>query len=107
LHLHLEGAIPHKTLFCTGVVDVVHSHPFLSYFQSGIPITLSSDDPAMFDTNIIAEYEKAQSEFGLTEFELIHIARTGFEVAFANETVRLALLQEFDAEVRTLGLIQE
>jgi adenosine deaminase len=91
----------------TGVVDALRSHPFLRYFQSGIPITLSSDDPAMFDTDIIAEYEKAQNEFGLTDVELIRIARTGFEVAFLSETDRLELLKEFDCKVQALHVNEE
>ena len=92
---------------CTGVVDTLRSHPFLSYFQSGIPITLSSDDPAMFDTDIIAEYEKAQNEFGLTDVELIRIVRTGFEVAFLSEADRPALLNEFDSKVQALRANQK
>ena len=87
---------------CTGVVATLRSHPFLSYFRSGIPITLSSDDPAMFDTDIVAEYEKARAEFGLTDTELIRIARTGFEVAFLSEEDRAALLKEFDSKVQML-----
>jgi aminodeoxyfutalosine deaminase len=92
---------------CTGVVDTLRSHPFLSYFQSGISITLSSDDPAMFDTDIIAEYEKAQSEFGLTDLDLVRIARTGFEVAFLSEADRVKLLKEFDGKVQPLHAKQK
>jgi adenosine deaminase len=91
----------------TGVVDTLRSHPFPSYFQSGIPITLSSDDPAMFDTDIIAEYEKARAEFGLSDTDLVHIARTGFEAAFLSEGDRLALLKEFDSKVQMLQANQK
>jgi adenosine deaminase len=104
-HLH-RNRIPLEVCLtsnvCTGVVDTLRSHPFPSYFQSGIPITLSSDDPAMFDTDVVAEYEKARTEFGLTDTELIFIARTGFEVAFVSEEDRVALLKEFDSKVQTL-----
>jgi adenosine deaminase len=56
----------------------------------------------MFDTHIVAEYEKARAEFGLAGTELIRIARTGFEVAFLGEEDRAALLKEFDSKVQTL-----
>ena len=56
----------------------------------------------MFDTDIVAEYEKAQQEFGLTDDELIQIARTGFEVAFLPEEQRATILSEFDGMVRAL-----
>jgi adenosine deaminase len=61
----------------------------------------------MFDTDIIAEYEKAQSEFGLVDAELIRIARTGFEAAFLNDTDRLKLLKEFDSKVQALRANQK
>jgi adenosine deaminase len=86
----------------TGVVNTLRSHPFLSYFQSGIPITFSTDDPAMFDTDIVAEYEKARTEFRLTDTELLRIARTGFEVAFLTEETRAVFLKEFDRKVQLL-----
>jgi adenosine deaminase len=92
---------------CTGIVDTLESHPFLGYFQSGIPITLSSDDPAMFDTDIVAEYEKARIEFGLSDLDLVRIARTGFEVAFLPEADRAKLLKEFDGKVQPLHANQK
>lgn len=61
----------------------------------------------MFDTDIVAEYEKGQAEFGLTDIELVRIARTGFEVAFVNETDRLVLLKEFDSKVQMLHADQK
>ena len=87
---------------CTGVVETLLSHPFPNYLRSGIPITLSTDDPAMFDTDIVAEYDKARTEFRLTDTELIRIARTGFEVAFLSQEDRAALLKEFDDKVQLL-----
>jgi adenosine deaminase len=104
-HLHNERIALEVCLTsnaCTGVVHTLRNHPFPSYFHSGIPITLSSDDPVMFGTDINAEYEKAQREFGLTDFELIRIARTGFEVAFLSESDRSSLLKEFDSKAARL-----
>ncbi|HEY6199711.1 MAG TPA: adenosine deaminase [Candidatus Binatia bacterium] len=82
---------------CTGVVPAIRQHPFLHYFRSGLRITLSSDDPAMFDTDIAAEYARAQAEFELSDNELVRIARTGFEAAFLPEPDRAAFLARFDA----------
>jgi adenosine deaminase len=82
---------------CTGVVPAIRQHPFPDYFRSGLRIALSSDDPAMFDTDIVAEYAKAKAEFELSDRELLRIARTGFEAAFLPEPDRAALLARFDA----------
>jgi adenosine deaminase len=61
----------------------------------------------MFDTDIVAEYEKARTEFGLTDTDLIRITRTGFEVAFVSEEDRVALLKKFDGKIRLLDRNQK
>jgi len=57
-----------------------HSLPLL--FRHGIPVVISTDDPAMFQTTLSAEYENA-ARMGLQEDELTRIVKTGFEHAFS------------------------
>jgi adenosine deaminase len=42
---------------------------------------LSTDDPAMFHTSLVTEYENAR-EMGIQEKELIQIVENGFEYSF-------------------------
>ena len=64
-----------------------------------LPIALSSDDPAMFGSDIVNEYRQARDVLGLSGDDLIQIARAGFEVAFLSDAERSALLAEFDQVV--------
>jgi adenosine deaminase len=51
-------------------------------FDAGVPITLNTDDPAMFGCTLAGEYRLAASQFGFTETELQSIAGNGFKYAF-------------------------
>jgi aminodeoxyfutalosine deaminase len=74
----------------TGALDLqlrraearVEDHPLPKLFRHGIPIVLSTDDPAMFHTNLQTEYENA-ARMGLSEDELASIVEMGFQYAFS------------------------
>src|SRR5216684_4772519 len=44
----------------------IEDHPLAALFRHGIPIVLSTDDPAMFHTTLLNEYEHAH-QLGMTE----------------------------------------
>jgi adenosine deaminase/aminodeoxyfutalosine deaminase len=66
----------------TGVVKRPEDHPVRRLYDAGVPITLNSDDPAMFRCTLTNEYRLAAREFGFTEGELRGIAANGFRYAF-------------------------
>ena len=62
----------------------ISDHPLPQLWRHGIPIVLSTDDPAMFHTTLRAEYENA-AQMGLSESELTQLADMSFEHAFLTE----------------------
>jgi adenosine deaminase len=52
-------------------------------FRHGIPIVLSTDDPAMFHTDLAREYRNAHS-MGLSEPELSALAQMSFTHSFSS-----------------------
>ncbi|MAG36256.1 MAG: adenosine deaminase [Dehalococcoidia bacterium] len=76
----------------TGAVATLRDHPLATYLRAGIRVTLSSDDPTMFGSDIVAEYRQARDVLGLNDDDLIQVARTGFEVAFLSDVERSELL---------------
>jgi adenosine deaminase/aminodeoxyfutalosine deaminase len=66
----------------TGVVKRVEEHPVRRLFDAGVPITLATDDPAMFRCTLMGEYELAARTFGFTQSELRTVAENGFRFAF-------------------------
>src|SRR5229473_1329102 len=59
----------------------IEDHPLPKLLRHGIPIVLSTDDPAMFQTTLHEEYVNA-ARMGLQEDELTRIVDMGFEHAF-------------------------
>jgi len=59
----------------------IKDHPLAQLFRHGIPIVLSTDDPAMFHTTLLNEYEHAQ-QLGMTENELLRLVQMSFDFAF-------------------------
>jgi aminodeoxyfutalosine deaminase len=45
----------------TGVIESLDEHPLPELVAAGIPCTVSTDDPEMFDTDLTREYEAAAS----------------------------------------------
>jgi adenosine deaminase/aminodeoxyfutalosine deaminase len=68
----------------TGVVARIEDHPVRRLFDAGVPITLNTDDPAMFRCSLEGEYRLAARCFGFTESELRTIAENGFRYGFQN-----------------------
>jgi len=60
-------------------------------------ITLNSDDPAMFETSLINEYQLAQTAFAFTDEHLRELARNSFEASFLPPEKKLQFLNLFDA----------
>ncbi|MGH9680471.1 MAG: adenosine deaminase [Candidatus Acidiferrales bacterium] len=79
-------------------------HPLPSFFRRGLPVTLSSDDPAMFETTVSREYAHAH-RMGLSPMELVQLAEASFHHAFLSAEDRSALLSQFHSGVSGLGLI--
>jgi len=56
-------------------------HPMARLIRHGVPVVLSTDDPAMFHTTLSEEYLRAQ-EIGLTENEMEEVVAQGFAYSF-------------------------
>jgi adenosine deaminase/aminodeoxyfutalosine deaminase len=83
----------------TGVCPRLADHPVKAMFESGLMITLNTDDPEMFQTSLLQEYELVRQEFGFSEDHLRELARNSFEASFLPPTKKLEFLQRIDALV--------
>ena len=79
-------------------------HPLPKLMAHGSLVTLSTDDPAMFHTDLLTEYSHAAS-LGLSSEQLLHLAEQSFNAAFLPPTEKRQLLEEFRAAAKSTGLL--
>ncbi len=80
------------------------SHPVAEFHRRGLQATLSTDDPAMFSTDIISEYAAAM-EAGLSAEEIAQIGANSFSAAFLPESDKKKFLDAYHAVIRAQGLL--
>ena len=66
----------------------IKSHPLRALFDDGLLVTLNSDDPAFFGSDVENEYRLAHSEQGFTRKELQQLAENSFTASFLPEHVK-------------------
>ena len=79
-------------------------HPLPQLLRAGIPISVSTDDPVMFDTSLAREFS-ALEQMNLRHPEIVSIAEGAFAGAFLPPSQKAALLQTFRVKAAALGLL--
>ncbi|WP_337998461.1 MULTISPECIES: adenosine deaminase [Acidobacterium] len=81
----------------TGCCPLLHDHPVRRYFDSGLMITLNSDDPALFGSDLEGEYRIAHENFEFTPEHLRELASNSIEASFLPPERKLEWLQRIEA----------
>ncbi len=74
-----------------GLYDNAQNHPLRALLDAGCKVAFGSDDPPFFATSIGAEYDRAESEFGLSSQDIGQINSTAVDAAFCDEATRRLL----------------
>jgi aminodeoxyfutalosine deaminase len=84
----------------TRAVAALAEHPFPRLLDAGVPVTLATDDPGMFHTDLNREYLLVHEHFGLSRGDLADLARAGVRAAFCDDDLKATLLAEIDVAER-------
>ena len=87
---------------CLGVYPSYEAHPLRWLWDQGLNITLNSDDPPMFNTDLVGEYAALADFMAFTADELQQISLNGLRASFLPEAEKSALEDEFAAEFSRL-----
>ncbi len=80
------------------------AHPIRTLIDTGVRVTLSTDDPSLFNTTLPHEYQRARRCGGLRDEELWQIARNGIEASFADEVTKVRLRDALEQRARSQGI---
>ena len=81
----------------TGVCRSFAEHPLRKYFDAGLLVTLNSDDPAFFGSDLVNEYLLAHTEQGFTRKELRQLAANSINASFLPTVAKVEWLFRIDA----------
>lgn len=79
----------------TGAVPELSPHPLPAMLAAGLMVTLNSDDPPMFNTDLTGEYRTAY-RLGLGAHDLAKLARNGVRASFLEPDPKTALLRKIE-----------
>ena len=86
----------------TRVVERFEEHPIAAMLDAGLLVTLNSDDPTMFGSDLTGEYRIAHDLLGARG--LVRLARNGVEASYLGAARRRALSARIDAVAERYGL---
>ena len=81
----------------TGVCISLADHPLKKYFKAGLLVTINSDDPAFFGSDLATEYLLAHTELGFTRDELRQLAANSIHASFLPTPAKVDLLFRIDS----------
>jgi len=79
------------------VFDTIKDHNIKRLYDRGIKVTISSDDPSYFKSQINDNYEALYKDLGFSEQDLYQITKNAFEAAFLDEEKKQEYIAELDA----------
>ena len=84
--------------------DFAH-HPLRKLWDAGLLLTIGSDDPPMFLTDLNHEYQVLIDHYGFTQGELEQISMNAIHASFLSQQEKRKLEQEFQAEFMRISKI--
>ena len=85
---------------CTRVVDRLADHPIARLRDAGVVVTVNTDDPHMFGTDLEEEYRRLAATFGWGVDDLADLVRAGIDASLLDAGAKRRLGEEVDVASR-------
>ncbi len=82
-----------------GLYGDLEAHPIARLREAGCRVTVSTDDPPYFRTDMTGEYAGLARAFGWTATDFAALNKTAIEAAFCEAEVKAALRKRLESEV--------
>jgi adenosine deaminase len=79
-----------------GVFPTMADVPLPALVEAGAVVALGADDPLLFGSRLLAQYESARTDHGMDDAALAHLAASSVRASLAPDDVKARLLAEVD-----------
>jgi adenosine deaminase len=87
-----------------GAYPSYEEHPLRWLWEQGLYVTVNSDDPPMFNTNLVGEYQVLARQMGFGSEELANLSLAALAASFLPAERKEELDRAFRAEFAALGV---
>jgi len=87
---------------CLGVYPSYQEHPIRWLWEQGLSVTVNSDDPPMFNTNLVREYQVLADEMGFSADELERLSLNALRTSFLPDDQKAEMERTFRSEFARL-----
>ena len=87
---------------CLGNYASYEEHPIRWLWEQGLYVTVNSDDPPMFNTNLVGEYQALVDHAGFDTAELERLSLNALEASFLPDAAKAVMAQSFLSEFAEL-----
>jgi aminodeoxyfutalosine deaminase len=88
---------------CLGVYRSLDQHPFIHLLRMGLCVTVNSDDPPLFNTTLMQEYQRLAEVFGLSEEDLQRLTLNAVRSTFLPAEEKRRMEEEFMGQLADLS----
>ncbi|NIO36577.1 adenosine deaminase, partial [Candidatus Bathyarchaeota archaeon] len=86
----------------TGAVPSIEAHPIRAFLERGLTVTVSTDDPSMFSTDMNNEYVQLHKVLNFSVEELFKLSLNAVDSLFLPQKQRIGLKESFMKEYQCL-----
>ncbi len=87
----------------TGAVKTIAEHPAREYFERGIPLSVSTDDPKLFNTCLAEEYLALHTDLGFSVPEIHSLIEQGVQSSWLPDEGKNDLLRRIRQQTGDIG----
>lgn len=87
---------------CLGVYRSYEDHPLRQLWEQGVYVTVNSDDPSMFSTDLVGETRILADHFGFGAAELERLSLNALHASFLPDERKATMEQDFLSEFSRL-----
>ena len=83
----------------TRVISSLDEHPFRTFLERGIPVSINTDDPKMFGNSLAQEYQALAETFNMDDTDICSVIIESIKTTWLEEKEQAKLIEDFTDEL--------